>query len=82
MLRITTNGARLKLEGRLSGPWVGELERLVGAHPKSERLTFDLSGVTFVSRPGAQLLRRLSLRAALTGMPPFVVELLGAGGDL
>jgi anti-anti-sigma regulatory factor len=66
MLRITlvreAEPPTLKVEGKLSGPWVGELE-----HTWSEFLRegitptvqVDLSGVTFISREGKKLLREM-----------------------
>jgi anti-anti-sigma regulatory factor len=66
MLRITlvreAEPPTLKVEGKVSGPWVGELE-----HTWSEFLRegitptvqVDLSGVTFISREGKKLLREM-----------------------
>ncbi|UVT21450.1 MAG: hypothetical protein H8K03_05935 [Nitrospira sp.] len=65
MLKITSenhrNSIRLRLEGSLTGPWVGELEhewrsiRSAGAVP----LVVDLTGVTFVGEDGKVLLKQL-----------------------
>ena len=63
MLRITTTEigekATLKLEGKLSGPWVEEFERCwrmsTGIY-KNKSLVVDLSGVTFVDAAGKKLL--------------------------
>jgi outer membrane protein len=61
MLRITTTDhegrVTLKLEGKLSGPWVEELERCwrASTHLQKE-LVVDLSGVTFVDAAGKKLL--------------------------
>ncbi|HMD97180.1 MAG TPA: TolC family protein [Terriglobia bacterium] len=68
MLRINVEESPgltlLRLEGRLAGPWVGELEHLwtsraaqhvpQGTH--QERLALDLSAVTFVDDEGKKLL--------------------------
>lgn len=66
MLKITTlihaESTTFKLEGRLAGPWVQELERcwdsVVGtmtSHP----LTVDLSAVTYVDSDGKDLLKKI-----------------------
>lgn len=55
MLRITTtgraDGVTMTLEGRLSGPWVGELARCWGnlraLHPP-KAIHVELDGLTFV----------------------------------
>jgi anti-anti-sigma regulatory factor len=65
MLRISeeTRGSALVcvLEGTLTGPWVRELEltcqRAVTAEP-SLKIRLDLSGLTFVSAEGKELLQR------------------------
>ena len=80
MLRITKIEGKggcltLKLEGRLVEQWVELLREMCEAHG-SKDLKLDLSGVGFVSRDGADLLR--SLREG--GIPciscsPFLKEL-------
>ena len=66
MLKITTlihaESTTFKLEGRLAGPWVQELERcwesIVGTmttHP----LIVDLSVVTYVDSDGKDLLKKI-----------------------
>lgn len=65
MLKITSlmtgDSKRLVLEGRLAGPWVGELERvwrdLAGSTTGS--LTVDLTGVTFIEQTGKDLLHEI-----------------------
>ena len=52
----------LRLEGKLSGPWVDETERVWHAEAASgnERyLQIELSEVTFVDARGKELLKRL-----------------------
>ncbi|MGD0221491.1 MAG: TolC family protein [Terriglobia bacterium] len=63
MLRITTSDigekVTLKLEGKLSGPWVEELDRCwrMSSHIYNKQgLVVDLSGVTFVDPAGKKLL--------------------------
>jgi anti-anti-sigma regulatory factor len=63
MLKITIdnamNAATLKLEGRLAGPWVGELERswhAVRDDSGDKPVMVDLCEVTFVDAEGRKLL--------------------------
>jgi len=63
MLKITIdntmNAATLKLEGRLAGPWVGELERswhAVRDDSGDKPVMVDLCEVTFVDAEGRRLL--------------------------
>ena len=71
MLKITTlihaELTTFKLEGRLAGPWVQELERcwasVVGTmtpHP----LTVDLTAVTYVDSDGKDLLKKIHQQGA------------------
>jgi anti-anti-sigma regulatory factor len=63
MLRITlvpgSEPSTLKVEGKLSGPWVTELERSWSEISRREtpRPVVDLSDVTFVSAEGKKLLK-------------------------
>ena len=66
MLKITTHtsddSTRITLEGRLVGPWIGELERCWRDSEHSaagRRLIVDLIGVTFVEQDGKALLTRM-----------------------
>jgi outer membrane protein TolC/ABC-type transporter Mla MlaB component len=77
MLRITTTDTdekvTLKLEGKLSGPWVEELARCwrTSSHfYDKKRLIVDLSGVTFVDAAGKKLLCSISSEGA---------QLIGSG---
>ena len=68
MLRITVLDElqTLKLEGRLAGPWVAELEkcwqRMTGTHRRP--LTVDLEGVTFIDEAGKGLLEHMADQGA------------------
>jgi anti-anti-sigma regulatory factor len=69
VLRITTEKSQeytsLKLEGKLSGPWVMELERIwreAGRESKGESTIVDLSEVTFMDTEGQKLLVRMHER--------------------
>lgn len=77
MMKITlSNGcesAVLKLEGRLAGPWVEELEKTwhsIVPAAKANHLVLDLCEVTFVDGEGRKLLAE---------MHEAGVELVGAG---
>ena len=87
MLRITrqspTNGRPvLVLEGRLVGPWVGELRRTVAELDGGKSV--DLAGVTFADAEGVAALRALrSTGTDLVGASGFLAALIGVddGGD-
>lgn len=82
MLRITTTTAnetnRLKLEGKLVGPWVAECRAAcAAANARSARVALDLSGVTFVDAAGLQLLGQLIRDGhVVSACSSFVAELL------
>jgi hypothetical protein len=65
MLKITfidtPEGTKVKLEGKLSGPWVEELERSWTEHSPlaSENVIIDLSDVTYIDPEGKRLLARM-----------------------
>jgi hypothetical protein len=57
--------ATLKLEGKLVGPWVAELNRVWCAFSpslKMKKLCLDMRGVTFVDRDGTRTLRKIFRR--------------------
>jgi anti-anti-sigma regulatory factor len=74
--------AVLKLEGRLSEPWVGELARVIDLSANgSGRVVLELSGVTYADEDGVRMLRALDgRRAELRGGSPFVVNLVRGEG--
>ncbi len=65
MLKITSeknrNTVRLRLEGSLTGPWVGELEHEWRTTQPAEGipLVVDLTSVTFVGEDGKLLLKQM-----------------------
>ncbi len=65
-----------KLEGRLVGPWVGELADASGRVLDAGRtLKLDLADVSYVDREGVKLLLMLQNRNAIfEGCSPFVLE--------
>jgi hypothetical protein len=83
MLRITTTNCgqaarTFKLEGKLLGPWIGELESAFGTSRVSpDGLCLDLHGLNFVDAEGARYLASL-LRdgARVVACSGFVAEIL------
>jgi anti-anti-sigma regulatory factor len=71
MLRITldknTRATSLRVEGRLTGPWVNELEqawRAATSDPADGRVCVDLTDVTFIGEDGKQLLETMYAQGA------------------
>jgi len=71
MLRITKNETKdsllVRLEGKLAGPWVDELEKCLGTCKKQgddRAVRLDLAGLTFVDDRGKELLRGLCQHGA------------------
>lgn len=78
LLKITKDGAELKLEGRLVGHWVSLLEDIHEAHTRTSEaiLVLDVSAVGFADRNGVQLLHRLRNQGVVfQGCSPFLEEL-------
>ncbi len=66
MLRITiddeANPVRLKLEGRIVGPWVAELDRTWNSLSPSlgkRKLCVDLCDVSYIDREGRRILAEM-----------------------
>jgi len=83
MLRITRieakDGPFVRLEGRLVGPWVAELRSFIAAHAGDAKCRFDVAGLEFVDRSGADLLIELrAAGAAIVSARPYVADLLEA----
>jgi len=83
MLRITAvqqsrGRTRLRLEGRIAGPWVGELARNCEAALRSDRpVTLDMAGVSYLDAEGLRLAGALRDRGVrLVGCSAFVTEQL------
>jgi len=84
MLKITLHDSahefRLKLEGRLSGPWVQELEQCwkTASSTTHGRKTFlDLGEVDFVDPAGEALLSRMHAEGvAFVAVTPLICALL------
>ncbi len=83
MLKISQAGTAnhcvtLKLEGRVVGPWVGELRQICEQLLSEGRaLKLDLADVSFADASGVVALSRLKSRGAtITNCSPFVEEQL------
>jgi hypothetical protein len=72
----------LKLEGKLLGPWIGELESACRTSQVSlDRVRLDLFGLTFVDAEGARFLASLIRDGAcVIACSGFVAELLHLEG--
>ncbi len=83
MLRISqaekaNHSVTLKLEGRVVGPWVGELRQVCETHLSEGRaLKLDLAEVTFADADGVAVLTGFKTRGVtLKDCSPFVDEQL------
>jgi anti-anti-sigma regulatory factor len=83
MLRLTRttrlpDEVVLVLEGQIVGEWVGLLEAECQALLRTDqRVLLDLSGVSYLDRSAARLLRALAARSvALINCPPLVADLV------
>ncbi len=84
MLRITPEGSaddvqRFRLEGRLAGAYVAELDRVLRPSLAGPRpVVLDLRNLTFADAEGALFLRGLVARnVQVDGCSGFVGHLLG-----
>ena len=84
MLRITqvnedSTTICLKVEGRVIGDWVSELDRMcVNCLSENRRITLDMSDVTYIDRQGVDALKRiLGNNVQLTDATLLVQALLG-----
>ena len=79
---------QLKLEGRLSGAWVAELEecwRSYAARSPHKKLIVDLTDTEFIDLAGKYLLRLMHQSGvAITARTPYMKAFVGeiAGADL
>jgi hypothetical protein len=95
MLRIHIGQDRdvttFRLEGKLAGPWVAELDKCWQIHLLGgavEPIIVDLAGITFVDDPGTELLKRmhrqgikLTARGCLTmGLIERIKDEISKGG--
>jgi hypothetical protein len=84
-LRMVTQtdaaGVTLTLSGRLVGPWIAEVVRLVKEQEATGLpVTLDISDVAFVAREAVEILRVLIERGAvLRGCPAYLALQLEGG---
>ena len=52
----------VRATGRLTGPWVAELDKTMSDYPTGTPVVIDLTDVSFVDRAGIALLRMLRSR--------------------
>jgi hypothetical protein len=84
MLRITTVesskiAVTLRVEGRITGPWVEELRTACNVHtfPDEVQLFLELADISFADAAGVALLRELRNRGVgFIGTTPFLTEQL------
>jgi hypothetical protein len=72
----------LRVEGRITGPWVEELRTACNVHtsPHDVQLSLDLADISFTDNKGIALLRELRDRGiALIHIAPFLAEQLKDG---
>jgi hypothetical protein len=78
ILEMSESALKLKLEGKLMGPWVDELKEVFkrsAVPPRQTRL--DLAAVAFVDPGGVEVLDDLVGRGVkITSCSAFVAELL------
>ena len=72
----------LELEGKLLGPWIGELESACGTPQiPADRVRLDLRGLTYVDAAGASFLEGLIRDGArVVACSGFVAEMLHLKG--
>jgi anti-anti-sigma regulatory factor len=75
VVESSSNGVRLRVEGRLMGGWVEELRRACDLHALSDgiRLTLDLADVSFADAAGIDLLKELRIRLVTLLSPSSLV---------
>jgi len=80
-IRMSDGRPKLRVEGRVIGPWVAEL-RLACEQALGEGvgLALDLSEVAFVDQTGLEFLRALGQRGVAFDCSGFVAEQLKAHG--
>jgi hypothetical protein len=59
------NGNRVKVAGRLAGPWVLELATALGGFDPDDPVVLDLTEVSFVDADGLAMLRSLRSQPAV-----------------
>ena len=79
-MQRTTDVVLLKLEGRITGPWVDELRKAWLASTKmagGQPISIDLSAVSFMDATGQDLILRMQREGVvLTGASSFLRQVL------
>jgi anti-anti-sigma regulatory factor len=81
VVESSSSGVRLRVEGRLTGPWVEELRRTCDLHAPSDgiRLMLDLADLSYADAAGIELLKKLRNRlVTLLNASSLVAEQLKA----
>jgi anti-anti-sigma regulatory factor len=75
VVELSSEGVRLRVEGRLTGRWVEELRKTCDLHVINGgiRLILDLADVSFADAEGIKLLRELSIRWVTLFSPSSLV---------
>jgi hypothetical protein len=89
MLRITIVesskiAVTLRIEGRITGPWVEELRTACNVHtfPDDVQLSLELADISFADAAGIALLRELRTRGVdFIRTTPFLAEQLKEGAS-
>jgi hypothetical protein len=89
MLRITIVesskiAVTLRIEGRITGPWVEELRTACNVHtsPDDVQLSLELADISFADAAGIALLRELRTRGVdLIRVTPYLAEQLKEGAS-
>lgn len=78
LMESTQAMSQLRLEGRVAGPWVGEVRRACEKFlEEGQSLRLDLSEVSFADVSGVAALASLRNRGVmLVGCSPFIFEQL------
>jgi hypothetical protein len=79
VVEATPESARLRVEGRLTGPWVAELQWSCDVNALSDgiELDLDIGDLSFVDAAGIELLKLLrGCGVNLLRVPPLVAEQL------
>ena len=88
MLRITVvesseTAVTLRVEGRITGPWVEELRTACNVHgfPDKVQLSLELADISFADAAGIGLLKELRNRGAgfIGATTPFLAQQLKDG---
>jgi hypothetical protein len=75
VVEATLDSTRLRVEGRLTGPWLAELQQSCDVNSLSDglKLDLDIGDLSFVDDAGLELLKSLRGRGVnLLRVPPLV----------